>query len=64
MCKISLRWPKLYADGVHMVMLDKDQNVVEGQIPFSITDQLDFEDGIVRKNIYDVIRYKRNRCSL
>ena len=50
-------WPKLYADGVHMVMLDKDQNVVEGQIPFSITDELDFEDGIVRKNIYDGNKY-------
>ena len=49
--------PKFYDRGVHMVLLDENQNVIEGQIPFSITDELDFRDGVVRKKSYDGNQY-------
>ena len=49
--------PRFYEQGVHMVVLDGNQNVIEGQIPFSITDELDFKDGAVRKESYDGNQY-------
>ena len=48
---------RFYEQGVHMVLLDEDKNVIEGQIPFSITDELDLEPGSVRKKSYDGNRY-------
>lgn len=49
--------PKFYDRGVHMVLLDENKNVIGGQIPFSITDELDFVDGVVRKASYDGNEY-------
>ena len=49
--------PKFYDRGVHMVVLDENKNVIGGQIPFSITDELNFRDGVVRKESYDGNQY-------
>ena len=49
--------PKFYDRGVHMVVLDENKNVIGGQIPFSITDELDFREGVVRTESYDGNRY-------
>lgn len=49
--------PRFYERGVHMVILDENQNVIEGQIPFSITDEFDFEVGVARKKTYDGNQY-------
>lgn len=44
---------KFYEQGVHMVLLDENKNVIEGQIPFSITDDLSIDDGTVHRKKYD-----------
>ncbi|MBO4897077.1 MAG: HAMP domain-containing histidine kinase [Clostridia bacterium] len=44
---------RFYDNGVHTIILDEDKNVIEGNIPFSITDELDINDGTVRKESYD-----------
>lgn len=48
---------KFYDQGVHIVILDENKNVVSGQIPFSITDDLDIENGVSRIKSYDGNRY-------
>lgn len=49
--------PKFYEQGVHMVVFDEEKNVIGGQIPFSITDDLDFENSTIRKETYDGNQY-------
>ena len=49
--------PKFYDRGVHMVVLDENKNVIGGQIPFSITDELKFRNEVVRKESYDGNQY-------
>ena len=44
---------RFYDNGVHTIILDEDKNVIEGNIPFSITDELDIKDGTVRQESYD-----------
>lgn len=48
-----MRFNKMYENGVHMVVLDSEKNVIAGQIPFSITDTMDISDRILRKESYD-----------
>lgn len=45
--------PKMYENGVHMVVLDSEKNVIEGQIPFAITDEMEISDKSLRKERYD-----------
>ena len=53
----SERRIKFYEQGVHIVVLDGNKNIKDGQIPFSITDDLDIEDGVTRIKSYDGNRY-------
>ena len=48
---------KFYMDGVHMLAMNEDKEIIGGQIPFSITDELDFKDGKIRKETYDGNQY-------
>ena len=40
-----------------MLVMNENMEIVEGQIPFSITDSMDFSDGSVRKKSYDGNQY-------
>ena len=53
----GIRRPKMYEEGVHMVVLDAEKNVIEGQIPFSITDEMQLSDNFLRKEKYDENTY-------
>ena len=44
---------KMYENGVHMVILSEEKNVIEGQIPFSISDDMVLSDKLLRKESYD-----------
>ena len=44
----------LYDQGVHMIVYDEEYNLLnEQQVPFGITDELDFSDNEIRKKTYN-----------
>lgn len=48
---------KFYMRGVHMVVFDGDKNVIAGQIPFGIDDDLPFENKELRTEVYNNNKY-------
>lgn len=48
-----IRGFKYYSQGVHMVLLDEDENVLGGQIPFNISEKLSLSDRGIHSEEYD-----------